>query len=208
MDQGRFSGNPLNATNLIQQSFQENIALQQKTLDMLAPAIDSAAQMLTQALCGGAKILSCGNGGSASQAQHFTSELLNRFERERPGLPAATLTCDSATLTSIANDYHFKEVFARQIQALGNPGDILVLFTTSGVSPNIVQAAKVAQERGLAVIAVSGKDGGELAGLLREKDLELRVPSQATPRIQEIHLLIAHCLCDLVDRHLFGNCHG
>ncbi|HHJ39620.1 MAG: phosphoheptose isomerase [Methylothermaceae bacteria B42] len=195
----------MNNTDRIQQCFQENIALQQKTLDLLAPAIDSAAQMLTQALCRGAKILCCGNGGSASQAQHFTSELLNRFERERPGLPAIPLTCDSATLTSIANDTHFQEVFARQIQALGNQGDILVLFTTSGISPNILQAARIAQERGLAVIAVSGKDGGELTQILGEKDLELRVPSQETPRIQEIHLLIAHCLCDLVDRNLFGN---
>ncbi len=194
----------MNSTDRIQQCFQENIALQQKTLDLLAPAIDSAARMLTQALCSGAKILCCGNGGSASQAQHFTSELLNRFERERPGLPAITLTCDSATLTSIANDYHFKEVFARQIQALGNQDDILVVFTTSGVSPNILQAVKAAQGRGLSVIAVSGKDGGELTQLLGNKDLELRVPSQATPRIQEIHLLIAHCLCDLVDRNLFG----
>jgi D-sedoheptulose 7-phosphate isomerase len=150
------------------------------------------------------KILCCGNGGSAAQAQHFSSELLNRFERERPGLPAIALTTDTSALTSIANDYRFDEVFAKQIRALGQPNDILVLFTTSGNSGNILNAASAAHDREMVVVALTGRDGGALAPLLRESDLEIRVPSMVTARVQEIHLLVIHCLCDLIDHQLFG----
>lgn len=194
----------MNDSRRLRQNFQESAELQLETLALLSPAIESAGAMLSQALCQEAKILCCGNGGSAAQSQHFASELVNRFERERPGLPAINLAGDSATLTSIANDYHFETVFARQIHALGRRGDILVIFTTSGLSANIIQAARLARDKDLAIIALSGKDGGQLAQILGNQDLELRVPSHSTPRIQELHLLIAHCLCDLVDFHLFG----
>jgi len=150
------------------------------------------------------KILTCGNGGSAGDAQHFSSEMLNRFERERPGLPAIALTTDSSTLTSIANDYDFEEVFFKQIRALGQSGDVLVAYTTSGNSPNILKAAIAAHDRDMPVIALTGKDGGALAPLLRDGDIEIRIPSQSTARIQEVHLVVTHCLCDLIDHQLFG----
>jgi len=130
--------------------------------------------------------------------------MLNRFERERPGLPAIALTTDSSTLTSIANDYHYSEVFARQVRALGNRGDVLLAISTSGNSENVVRAVVAAQERGLRVVALTGRDGGALACALKEQDVEIRVPSQSTARIQEVHLLAIHCLCDLIDYHLLG----
>jgi len=170
----------------------------------LATAIVDAAGIMTRCLLGNGKILACGNGGSAADAQHFSSELLNRFEAARPGLPALALTTDSSTLTSIANDSDFSAVFARQIRALGQPGDVLLVITTSGQSPNIVQAVRAAAERGLNVVALSGRDGGQLAGLLRPDDLEVRVDAQRTARIQEVHLLIIHCLCDLIDCAILG----
>jgi D-sedoheptulose 7-phosphate isomerase len=151
-----------------------------------------------------AKILTCGNGGSAGDAQHFSSELLNRFEQERSGLPALALTTDSSTLTSIANDISFNQIFARQIQALGHPGDLLLAITTSGKSPNILAAVDAAHEKELTVIALTGRDGGDLATHLYATDVEIRVPSDSTARIQEVHLLTIHCLCDLIDRQLFG----
>ncbi len=170
----------------------------------LATAIVDAAGMMTRCLLGNGKILSCGNGGSAADAQHFSSELLNRFETARPGLPALALTTDSSTLTSIANDSDFSAVFARQIRALGQPGDVLLVITTSGQSPNIIQAVRAATERGLNVVALSGRDGGQLADLLRPDDMEVRVDAQRTARIQEVHLLIIHCLCDLIDCAILG----
>ena len=151
------------------------------------------------------KILSCGNGGSAADAQHFSSELLNRFERERPGLPAIALTTDSSTLTSIANDYSYEEIFSKQVRALGQPGDILLAISTSGNSPNIVQAIGAASERDMCVIALTGRDGGKMAGNYRQGDVEIRVNAESTARIQEVHLLLIHCLCDLIDQQLFGN---
>jgi D-sedoheptulose 7-phosphate isomerase len=130
--------------------------------------------------------------------------MLNRFERERPALPAIALSTDTSTITSIANDYHYDEIFAKQLRALGQPGDILLIYTSSGNSANLVKAAKVAHEKDMTVIALSGKDGGALAAALRESDIEVRVPSWSTARIQEVHLLISHCLCDLIDHQLFG----
>lgn len=170
----------------------------------LKESIEVAGQRLAQCLLEDGKILVCGNGGSAAQALHLSSELLNRFERERPGLPAIALTADTATLTSIGNDYRFDEVFAKQIRALGQSNDILVAYTTSGNSANILGAVTAAHDRGMAIIALTGRDGGPLAPLLRDSDIEIRVPAEVTARIQEAHLLITHCLCDLVDQQLFG----
>ena len=181
----------------------------QSTLDAtfltLSETIESAGQRLSRCLLEDGKILCCGNGGSACEAQHLSSELINRFDRERPGLPALALTGDVAALTSIANDYRFEEVFSKPIRALGQPNDVLVLYTTSGQSSNLVAAVAAAHDRGMAIIALTGKSGGPLATLLSEGDLELRVPSDSTARIQEMHLLITHCLCDYIDRQLFGD---
>ncbi len=188
----------------ITQNFNDSIATKQRALDLLGAPIARAAGVCIEALLSDGKILSCGNGGSAADAQHFSSEMLNRFERERPGLPAIALTTDSSTLTSIANDYHYSEVFARQVRALGKRGDVLLAISTSGNSENVVRAAAAAQERGLRVVALTGRDGGALAYALKDEDVEIRVPSQSTARIQEVHLLALHCLCDLIDHHLLG----
>jgi len=158
-----------------------------------------------QSLRNDGKILSCGNGGSAGDAQHFSSELLNRFERERPGLPAIALTTDSSTLTSIANDYAYEEIFAKQVRALGKAGDVLLAISTSGNSANVNRAIVAAHERDMQIVALSGRDGGAMSALLNAGDVEIRVPAERTARIQEIHLVIIHCLCDLIDESLFGN---
>lgn len=184
--------------------FTESIETKQAALEQLSEAIEFAAQRIVHALLNDKKVLTCGNGGSAGDAQHFSSEMLNRFERERPGLPAIALTTDSSTITSIANDYHFDDVFSKQVRALGQPGDILVIYTSSGNSGNVVKAASAAHDKDIVVIALTGKDGGVLSDILNEADLEIRVPSQSTARIQEVHLLITHCLCDLIDQQLFG----
>ena len=158
---------------------------------------------MAQCLRDGHKILSCGNGGSAGDAQHFSSELLNRFEMERPPLPAIALTTDSSTLTSIANDYSYDDIFAKQIKALGAAGDLLLAISTSGNSSNVIRAIDAAQDRGMTVVALTGHDGGEMAPALIDSDIEIRVPSDRTARIQEVHLLIIHCLCDVIDQSLF-----
>lgn len=181
-------------------------SIETKTLsaEELPPYIEMAGQMMVNSLLNGGKILSCGNGGSAGDAQHFSSEMLNRFERERPSLPAMALTTDSSTVTSIANDYSYNEVFSKQIRALGNAGDVLLAISTSGNSANVVQAIKAAHEREMTVVALSGKDGGDMTALLTENDVEIRVPAFVTARIQEVHLLCIHCLCDFIDCALFG----
>jgi D-sedoheptulose 7-phosphate isomerase len=184
--------------------FSESIETKQAAMTGLSELIVFAASKIVEALINDKKVLTCGNGGSAGDAQHFSSEMLNRFERERPALPAIALTTDTSTITSIANDYHYDEVFAKQLRALGQAGDVLLIYTSSGNSSNLVKAVQVAHERELTVIALSGKDGGALANVLRESDIEIRVPSQSTARIQEVHLLISHCLCDLIDQQLFG----
>jgi D-sedoheptulose 7-phosphate isomerase len=189
----------------INQHFTASIETKQAAAALLGPDISAAAQTLVTALLEGKKILTCGNGGSAGDAQHFSSELLNRFERERPPLPAIALTTDSSTLTSIANDYHYNQVFAKQLRALGQPGDILVTYSTSGNSESIIQAINSAHDKKITTIALTGKDGGAVANLLFENDIEIRVPSPSTARIQETHLLITHCLCDLIDHQLFGD---
>ena len=194
----------MDLTSRIRHNFQESIQTKQMSADLLAEPLATAAQMITQCLLGGGKVLSCGNGGSAGDAQHFSSEMLNRFEMERPGLPAVALTTDSSTLTSIANDYSYDLVFAKQVSALGQQGDILLAISTSGNSSNVNLAINAAHEREMQVIALSGKQGGEMAALLTSDDVEIRVPSDSTARIQEVHLLAIHCICDLVDHQLLG----
>ena len=184
--------------------FDLSIETKRKSAPLLAVPIAAAAQGIVGSLLQGGKVLSCGNGGSAGDAQHFSSEMLNRFERERPGLPALALTTDTSTLTSIANDYHFDEVFARQIRALGQAGDLLLAISTSGSSPNVLAAVAAAHEQEMGVVALTGRDGGELAQRLSDGDIEIRVPSDSTARIQEVHLLTIHCLCDLIDEQLLG----
>ncbi|MDD5033210.1 MAG: phosphoheptose isomerase [Methylococcaceae bacterium] len=189
----------------IHQQFASSLQTSQEAQANLSELIEIAATKMAQCLIGDGKILVCGNGGSAAQAQHFSSEMLNRYERERPGLPAITLTCDASTLTSIANDYRYDEVFAKQIRALGHDNDILLVYTTSGNSANILSAVTAAHDRDMTVIALSGRDGGTLAPLLSFTDVEIRVPSQSTARVQETHLIVTHCLCDLIDHQLFGD---
>lgn len=188
----------------IENHFIASIETKRKALESLADVIELASQKIVNCLLNDGKVMSCGNGGSAGDAQHLSSEMLNRFERERPGLPAIALTTDTSTLTSIANDYHFDNIFSKQIRALGQSGDVLVAYTTSGSSPNILNALAAAHDREVSVIAITGKDGGTLATLLGDSDIEIRVPSPSTARIQETHLLVTHCLCDLIDYQLFG----
>jgi len=184
--------------------FNASIKAKRDAMELVIPSISNASIVAVQALLDGNKILCCGNGGSAADAQHFSAELLNRFEIERPGLPAMTLTADTSTITAIANDYAFNEIFAKQVKALGKAGDLLVAISTSGNSRNIIQAIKAAHERSMKVIALTGRDGGEITKLLKSSDVEIRVISQSTARVQEVHILILHCLCDLIDVQLFG----
>jgi len=188
----------------VKRNFDASIQSKAQAAESVAPAIARAAELITHQLLGEHKVLSCGNGGAAADAQHFASEMVNHYELERAGLPAIALTTDSATLTSIANDYQFADVFARQIRTLGQPGDILLAISTSGESGNILSAIEAAHDREMHVVLLTGRDGGRAATMLEESDVEIRVPSTSTPRIQEVHLLIIHCLCDLVDHQLFG----
>lgn len=189
----------------IRQLFTDSIETKTRAMDVLGPSIQQASQLMVSSLLSERKILTCGNGGSAGDAQHFSSELLNRFERERPSLPAIALTTDSSTITSIANDYSYDEVFSKQIRALGQPGDVLLAISTSGNSGNVLQAIQAAHDRDMLVVALTGRDGGGMASLLLPEDVEIRVPARSTARIQEVHLLAIHCLCDLIDRQLFGS---
>jgi len=188
----------------IRQLFNDSIQLKLECRDALAPAVVAAAEAIAACLLGDGKVLSCGNGGSAADAQHFSAEMLNRFERERPGLPAVALTTDASTLTSIANDHDFAEVFARQVSALGRSGDLLLAITTSGESANILSAIDAAHERDLRVVLLTGRAGGTAVSRLDERDIVICVPGRSTARIQEVHIMVIHCLCDLVDRQLLG----
>ena len=188
----------------INKNFQDSISTKQLAAETLAEPISRGAQIITQCFLNGGKILSCGNGGSAGDAQHFSSEMLNRYEMERPGLPAIALTTDSSTLTSIANDYNYKQIFSKQVTALGQPDDVLLAISTSGNSENVNLAIDAAHDREMKVIALNGKSGGEMADHLFLNDIEIRVPSESTARIQEVHLLVIHCICDLVDHQLLG----
>ncbi|WP_297449670.1 phosphoheptose isomerase [Ferrovum sp.] len=184
--------------------FQESAQLKMTLAQVLAAPIAMAAERMVQCLLTEGKILVCGNGGSAADAQHFSAELLNRFEVERPPLAAIALTTDASTLTSIANDYQFDKVFSKQVQALGQARDILLAISTSGQSPNILEAVRAAHERDMVVVALTGKGGGKLAELLTGNDVHLSVEAQNTARIQEVHILALHCLCDAIDCILVG----
>ena len=185
--------------------FLESIETKQKAAGDLTAVIQIAGETLVNCLLNDGKILSCGNGGSAGDAQHFSAELLNRFEKERPGLPAIAITTDSSTLTAIANDYDYNEIFSKQVSALGQSNDVLLAISTSGNSPNIVEAIRAAHDREMKIVALTGRDGGAMADLLSAEDIEIRVPSDRTARIQEVHILAIHCLCDLIDNQLFGD---
>jgi len=184
----------------VKQNFEASIQTKQLAMEVLSSSIVSAAEMICQSLDKGGKVLSCGNGGSAGDAQHFSSEMLNRFERQRPGLAAIALTTDSSTLTSIANDYDYSRIFSRQVEALGKSDDILLAISTSGNSENVLEAVKAARSQQLGIIALSGHDGGKLSALLPEQAIEICVPGNSTARIQEVHLLVIHCICDLIDQ--------
>ncbi|MBF0265734.1 MAG: phosphoheptose isomerase [Gammaproteobacteria bacterium] len=189
---------------IINKIFLSSIETKTQSMEQLSPKIAQVAQHLVNVLLNEKKILICGNGGSASDSQHFASELTNRFETERPALPAIALTTDASALTSIANDYDFVEVFSRQIQAIGQKEDVLVGITTSGNSKNIIQAVKTAHQKQISCIILTGNGGGEIESLLSGEDHCIIVPSDITARIQETHILIIHCLCSLIDHQLFG----
>lgn len=184
------------------ENFGESARTIQAAANALAEKIALAAQLMTDAMIAGGKLLVCGNGGSAADAQHFSAEMLNRFEMERPGLPALALNTDGSTLTSIANDYHYDEVFAKQVQALGQPRDVLIVITTSGNSTNLIKAVDAAHNRSLRCIALNGGSGGELSRHMTSKDIDIVVSGRSTARIQEVHGLIIHCFCDLIDRQI------
>ena len=188
----------------IKNNFNESIQTKTIAIEVLVDPIAQAGELMVQCLLSNHKILSCGNGGSAADAQHFSSEMLNRFKAERPSLPSIALTTDTSTITSIANDYNYDEIFSRQIKGLGTNSDILLAISTSGHSKNILHAVNTAHQREINVIALTGgRDGGKIPTLLTANDIEIRVPVESTARIQETHLLIIHCLCDIVDRQLF-----
>ncbi len=184
--------------------FSESAALKEAALAALDVPLQDAIAAVVESLRAGGKVLACGNGGSAADAQHFAAELVNRFERERPPLGAVALTTDSSTLTSIANDYRYELIFEKQVRAIGRKGDVLLAISTSGDSPSVLEAVRAAQETGIRTLALTGRGGGKLAGILRESDVHLCVPHARTARIQEVHLLVLHCLCDGIDFLLQG----
>jgi D-sedoheptulose 7-phosphate isomerase len=184
--------------------FSASAHLKLHAAEILAPAIAEAAQRMAECLRNRGKILSCGNGGSAADAQHFAAELLNRFERERPGLAAIALSTDTSTLTSIANDYAFEQVFSKQVRALGRRGDILLAISTSGNSSNVIEAVNAAHESEMNVVGLTGRNGGKIGSQLKKDDVHICVPATNTARIQEVHLLTLHCLCDAIDCLLLG----
>ena len=184
--------------------FEESARLKLSAAASLAPPIARAASLFAQSLKAGGKALACGNGGSAADAQHFAAELVNRFERERPPLAAVALTTDTSTLTSIANDYAWQQVFSKQVKAIGRKGDVLLAISTSGNSANVLDAVQAAHEAGVHVVGLTGNGGGKIAAALASGDVSICVPHKVTARIQEVHLLVLHCLCDAIDHELFG----
>lgn len=188
----------------IQQQFFDSADLKYAAAEVLSKPIADAVHALVGCITSGGKVLACGNGGSAADAQHFAAEFVGRFERERPGLAAVALTTDTSILTAIGNDYDFTSIFAKQVQALGAPGDILLCFSTSGNSANVIAAIDAARAKEMTVIALTGRNGGKMRELLTETDVHICVPHERTARIQEVHLLVLHCLCDAVDLLLLG----
>ncbi|HSV52063.1 MAG TPA: phosphoheptose isomerase [Burkholderiaceae bacterium] len=188
----------------IQQHFIDSADLKYQAAQLLSKPIAAAVQAMLACVTSGGKVLACGNGGSAADAQHFAAEFVGRFERERPELGAIALTTDSSILTAIANDYDFNVIFAKQVRALGLPGDVLLAISTSGNSTNVLAAIEAAHEREMTVVALTGKGGGKMGATLRETDVHICVPHDRTARIQEVHLLVLHCLCDGVDTQLLG----
>ena len=184
--------------------FNESAELKKQAADVLAGPIASAAELMFSVLSQGNKILACGNGGSAADCQHFAAELVGRFERERLSLPAIALTTDTSILTAVGNDYSFQDIFAKQVQAFGQPGDLLLAISTSGNSDNVISAIKAAHDREMNIVALTGKGGGAIGNLLNDTDVHICVPHDRTARIQEVHLLVIHCLCDGIDATLFG----
>lgn len=195
----------MNLSDRVYDHFAESIKAKQDNQELLSEATAAAIEMMFAALANDGKILACGNGGSAADAQHFAAELVGRFEMERMGLAGIALTTDSSALTAIANDYDFNRVFSKQVEALGRSGDVLLAISTSGNSANIIAAIEAAHERDMKVVALTGKDGGKIAHLLRDDDILLNVAHQRTARIQEIHILLIHAMCDGIDQLLMGN---
>ena len=189
----------------ITRHFSDSIDAKIRSADCLPPLIAKAAEVMVQSILDDGKILACGNGGSAGDAQHFVSEQLNRYDRERPSLPALSLCADSLTMTSIANDASYNDIFSKQIRALGHQGDVLLAISTDGNCPNIVKSIQAAHDRDIQVIALTGADGGDMARLLHPEEIEIRVPDHSPQRIQEVHTLVIHCLCDLIDEYLFSS---
>jgi len=189
----------------VAQQFAANIEHTSQAASTLGPAIARASTTVVEALLQGGKVLSCGNGGSSSASQHFMAMMIHRFERERPGLPAMALNSSSATMTSLAEALSCEYIFSSQIAALGHPGDVLLAISASGQSANIIKAVQAGHEQQMKVIALNGGDGGKLATMLQEPDCEIRVPGHNVPRVQEMHLLVIHCLCDLIDAQLLGS---
>ncbi|MFQ5582549.1 MAG: SIS domain-containing protein [Mariprofundaceae bacterium] len=187
----------------IQQAFEDGIQLRKACRKTLAEPLLSAAEKMVACLQGGGKVLACGNGGSAADAQHFAGELVNRFEMNRPGLAAIAMTHDASVITSIANDLAFDEIFSRQVEALGRPGDLLLAISTSGTSANIIAAADAAETVGMHTIALTGRDGG-LLGRHNNVCVHINIPHDSTPRIQEMHITCLHLICTLVDENMFG----
>ena len=189
----------------IQQHFIDSADLKYQAAQILSGPIAAAVQALLACVTSGGKVLACGNGGSAADAQHFAAEFVGRFERERPELAAVALTTDSSIITAIGNDYDFSVIFSRQVRALGLPGDVLLAISTSGNSANVLAAIEAAHAREMVVVGLSGRNGGKMAHALRDTDVHICVPSDRTARIQEVHLLVLHCLCDAVDAQLLGD---
>ena len=188
----------------ITQHFQDSVATKKRVAAALTPHIATAAHVMVDCLKRGGKILACGNGGSAGDSQHFAAELVGRFEREREELAAIALTTDSSILTAVGNDYSFDEIFSRQVRGLGKSGDVLFAISTSGNSKNVVAAIEAAHLKGMHIVGMTGRNGGKIPSLIIAGDVLLNVDSQVTTRIQEVHLLILHCLCDAIDNLIFG----
>ena len=194
----------VNIEKRITRHFHDSVATKQRVVAALTPQIVAASHAMVDCLKKGGKILACGNGGSAGDSQHFAAELVGRFEREREELAAIALTTDSSILTAVANDYSFDEIFSKQVRALGKPGDILFGISTSGNSKNVVAAIEAAHAKGMHIVGMTGRDGGKIASLMQTGDVLLNVESPVTARIQEVHLLMLHCLCDAIDNLMFG----